>query len=72
MYQGAVDICKYIGYIGAGTMEYILEDNKSFYFMKLNTRLQVELTISELITGIDLFKEQIWIAQGEPLKLMLM
>ncbi len=69
MYQGAIDICKQIGYIGVGTIEYILEDDNSFYFMEMNTRLQVEHTISELITGIDLVKEQIRIAQGEPLKL---
>ncbi len=69
MYQGAIDICKHIGYVGVGTIEYLLEDNKSFYFMEMNTRLQVEHTISELITGIDLVKEQIRIAQGEPLKI---
>lgn len=69
MYQGAIDICKHIGYVGVGTIEYILEDDKSFFFMEMNTRLQVEHTISEMITGIDLVKEQIRIAQGEPLKL---
>ncbi|MBE5966771.1 MAG: ATP-grasp domain-containing protein [Lachnospiraceae bacterium] len=69
MYQGAIDLCKHIGYVGVGTIEYILEDDKSFYFMEMNTRLQVEHTISELITGIDLVKEQIRVAQGEPLKL---
>lgn len=69
MYQGAIDICKHIGYVGVGTIEYILRDNKSFYFMEMNTRLQVEHTISELITGIDLVKEQIRVAQGDPIKL---
>lgn len=68
MYKGAIDICKHIGYVGVGTIEYILEENKSFYFMEMNTRLQVEHTISEMITGIDLVKEQIWVAQGEPIK----
>lgn len=67
MYQGAVAICKHIGYVGVGTIEYILAEDNSFYFMEMNTRLQVEHTISELITGIDLVKEQIWVAQGEPL-----
>jgi acetyl-CoA carboxylase biotin carboxylase subunit len=67
MYQGAIDICKNIGYVGVGTIEYILEDDKSFYFMEMNTRLQVEHSISELVTGIDLVKEQIRVAQGEPL-----
>lgn len=69
MYQEAIDICKHIGYVGVGTIEYILEDNKSFYFMEMNTRLQVEHTISELITGIDLVKEQIRVTQGEQLLL---
>lgn len=68
IYQSAVTICKHIGYVGVGTIEYILKDDNSFYFMEMNTRLQVEHTISELITGIDLVKEQIQIAQGEPLK----
>lgn len=69
MYQGAIDLCKHIGYVGVGTIEYILEDNNNFYFMEMNTRLQVEHTITELITGIDIVKEQIRIAQGEALKL---
>lgn len=67
MYQGAIDICKNIGYEGLGTVEYIIEEDNSFYFMEMNTRLQVEHTLSELITGIDLVKEQIRIAQGEPI-----
>lgn len=69
MYQGAIDICKHIGYVGVGTVEYLLEDAKTYYFMEMNTRLQVEHTISEMITGIDLVKEQIQVAQGEPLKI---
>lgn len=67
MYQGAIDICKHIGYVGLGTIEYILEADNSYYFMEMNTRLQVEHTISEMITGIDLVKEQIRVAQGESL-----
>lgn len=69
MYQGAIDICKHIGYVGVGTIEYILEDNKEFYFLEMNTRLQVEHTISEMITGIDLVKEQIKVAQEERLNI---
>ncbi|RDY31923.1 acetyl-CoA carboxylase biotin carboxylase subunit [Lachnotalea glycerini] len=69
MYQGAIAICKHIGYVGIGTIEYLLEDDKSFYFMEMNTRLQVEHTITEIITGIDLVKEQIRIAQGEALEI---
>lgn len=69
MYQDAINICKHIGYVGLGTVEYILDENNSYYFMEMNTRMQVEHTISELITGIDLVKEQIKIAQGAPLLL---
>lgn len=69
MYQGAIDICKHVGYVGVGTIEYILEDNKDFYFLEMNTRLQVEHTISEMITGIDLVKEQIRATQGEKLNI---
>lgn len=69
MYQGAIDLCRHIGYVGVGTIEYLLKGDKTFYFMEMNTRLQVEHTITEMITGIDLVKEQIQIAQGEPLKL---
>jgi acetyl-CoA carboxylase biotin carboxylase subunit len=68
MYQGAVNLCKAIGYEGLGTVEYILGEDNSYYFMEMNTRLQVEHTISELITGIDLVKEQLRIAQGEKLR----
>lgn len=69
MYQGAIDICKHVGYVGVGTIEYILGEDNFFFFMEMNTRLQVEHTISELITGIDLVKEQIRVAQGEKLEL---
>lgn len=68
MYQDAINICKHIGYVGLGTIEYILEEDNSYHFMEMNTRLQVEHTLSELITGIDMVKEQIRIAQGEPLQ----
>lgn len=69
MYQAAIQLCKDIGYTGVGTVEYILEPDNSFYFLEMNTRLQVEHTITELITGIDLVKEQIKIAQGEVLEI---
>lgn len=69
MYQGAINICKQIGYVGVGTIEYLLENNHSFYFMEMNTRLQVEHTITELVTGIDLVKAQIRVAQGESLNI---
>jgi acetyl-CoA carboxylase biotin carboxylase subunit len=68
LYQCAVDICRHIGYVGVGTIEYMIENDQSFYFMEMNTRLQVEHTITELVTGIDLVKEQLRISQGERLR----
>jgi acetyl-CoA carboxylase biotin carboxylase subunit len=60
----AVDVARSVNYTGAGTVEFIMDDNLNFYFLEMNTRLQVEHPVSELITGIDLVKEQIKIADG--------
>lgn len=63
----AVKICKVVKYVNAGTIEFLVDDDKNFYFMEMNTRIQVEHPITEMITGIDLIKEQIKIAGGERL-----
>ena len=67
MGQTAVRAAKAAGYINAGTIEFLLEPSGTFYFMEMNTRIQVEHPITEWITGIDLIKEQIRIAAGEKL-----
>jgi acetyl-CoA carboxylase, biotin carboxylase subunit len=63
----AVAVVKAAGYHSVGTVEFLLDEDKNFYFMEVNTRIQVEHTITEELTGIDLVKEQIRIAQGEKL-----
>jgi len=65
--QASVRAIESIGYTNVGTMEYLLDSDGQFYFMEMNTRLQVEHPVTELVTGIDLVREQIRIAAGEPL-----
>jgi acetyl-CoA carboxylase biotin carboxylase subunit len=68
MGRAAVAAAQAVGYVGAGTVEFIAEPDGRFYFMEMNTRVQVEHTITEEITGIDIIKAQIRIAAGEPLE----
>lgn len=67
--QAAVDAAKAIGYTNAGTIEFLVDSDENFYFMEMNTRLQVEHPITEMITGVDIVKAQIEIAEGKPLLL---
>ena len=67
MGEVAVKAVKEIGYYNAGTIEFLVDKNKDFYFMEMNTRVQVEHPVTEMVTGIDIIKEQIKIASGEKL-----
>ena len=70
MGDAAVRGAKAIDYVGAGTIEMLLDDDGSFYFMEMNTRIQVEHPVTEMLTGVDLVKEQIRVAAGEKLSVL--
>lgn len=67
--ETAVQIARSIGYTNAGTMEFLVDKNKDFYFMEVNARIQVEHPVTELVTGLDIVQQQILLAQGEKLSL---
>lgn len=69
MGQAAIAIAKAAQYVNAGTVEFLLDEHKNFYFLEVNTRIQVEHPVTEMIYGVDIVKEQIRIAQGEPLSI---
>ncbi|MFZ4664971.1 MAG: acetyl-CoA carboxylase biotin carboxylase subunit [Prochlorotrichaceae cyanobacterium] len=67
MGDAAVRVAQAIHYVGVGTVEFLLDPSGKFYFMEMNTRIQVEHPVTEMVTGLDLIAEQIRVAQGEPL-----
>ena len=69
MGRAAVDAAKAVGYTNAGTIEFLVDKHKNFYFMEMNTRIQVEHPVTEMVTSVDIVKEQLRIANGEKLSI---
>lgn len=69
MGDAAISLCKAVGYCNVGTVEFLVDENSQFYFMEMNTRIQVEHPVTEMVTGIDLIQEQIRVAAGKKITL---
>lgn len=69
MGQQAILLCKKLDYFSAGTVEFLVDEHRNFYFLEMNTRLQVEHPITECITGVDLVQQMIRIAKGHKLNI---
>ena len=69
MYEQVISLARKVGYYSAGTIEFIVDPNKNFYFLEMNTRLQVEHPVTELVTGIDIIEQMIKIAAGQKLEI---
>ncbi|MEE1164309.1 MAG: pyruvate carboxylase, partial [Lachnospiraceae bacterium] len=67
LYRDAVAITKHVGYTNAGTLEFLVDKDENYYFIEMNPRIQVEHTVTEMVTGVDLVRAQILVAEGEPL-----
>src|SRR5690606_33951665 len=69
MCQAAIRAAQAVNYVNAGTVEFLVDKHGNFYFIEMNTRIQVEHPVTECITGVDIVKEQIAIAAGQPLSI---